>query len=493
MQGTSTPTVAIIGTGFAGLGMAIRLKQRGWPVTVFEKSDDVGGVWRDNTYPGAACDVPSHLYSYSFEPKPDWSHRYGSQPEIHDYLRHCARKHSLHENIRFGTTITAADFDESRGKWTLTAEDGSTFTADAVVSACGQLRIPSVPELPGRDRFAGRSFHTARWDHTQDLDGERVGVIGTGATAIQVVPAIVDKVKQLTLFQRTPPYLIPRTNSPYSTRAQRLLARFPVLQHLNRLRLFAQYESRVVGFAYLPALMRAYEARFRKRLRDQVPDPAKRSALQPDYRMGCKRILLSSEFYPALNRANLHLETDSVKEIVPEGVRTADGRTHELDVIVYATGFRAHDFVTPMRVTGRGGRKLDTEWQEGAQAHLGISVSGFPNFFLLYGPNTNLGHNSIVYMIERQIGYTLQALDVLHQRNLRYLDVLPEVQRDFDEHVQRRTRDTVFGSGCDSWYLTASGRNTNNWPSSVLEYRKLTRTIDPEQYERVPQQQGQGT
>jgi len=485
VQRTSTPRVAIIGAGFAGLGMAIRLRQRGWPVTVFERADDVGGVWRDNTYPGAACDVPSHLYSYSFAPEPRWSRRFGTQPEILAYLQRCAREHGVLEHVRFGTGIAAADFDESTGTWTLTTEEGAEFTADAVVSACGQLRVPAFPELPGLGRFAGASFHTARWDHSVDLAGKRVGVVGTGATAVQVVPAIVDEVGELALFQRTPPYLIPRSDEPYSARTKRLFERFPLLQRLNRLRLFLKHEARVIGFGYFPKVLRAYEAMFRRRLRKQVPDPATRSALDPDHRMGCKRILLSSDYYPAINRPNLKLVTDPAAEVLPEGVRTADGTTHELDVLIWATGFRSHDFLAPMRVTGRGGRNLDAQWRAGAEAHLGISVSGFPNFFLLYGPNTNLGHNSIIYMIEQQLRYVLDALDRLHRDGLRYLDVRPEVQRGFADHVQRRTEASIFGSGCDSWYLTADGKNTNNWPSSVLTYRKMTRAVDPEEYERV--------
>ena len=485
MQRKSAPTVAVIGAGFAGLGMAIRLKQRGYPVAVFEKAAELGGVWRDNTYPGAACDVPSHLYSYSFEPEPHWSRRFGTQPEILAYLQRCARKHGVREHIRFGTGIAAADFDESTGTWTLTTDGGATHTADVVVSACGQLRIPSLPNLPGQDEFTGPSFHTARWDHSVDLTGKRVGVIGTGATAIQVVPSIVDHVGELTLFQRSPPYLIPRSDEPYSARTRQVFERFPLLQRLNRLRQFLLFEARVVGFGYVPKLLRLYEAAFRRRLRKEVADPATRAALDPDYRMGCKRILLSSDYYPAIQRPNLKLVTDPADTVVADGVRTADGTTHELDALVYATGFRAHDFLTPMRVTGRGGRDLDEQWRNGAEAHLGISVSGFPNFFLLYGPNTNLGHNSIIYMIEQQLRYVLDAVDTLHRDQLRYLDVRPEVQRGFIEHVQRRTAASIFGTGCDSWYLTAEGRNTNNWPSSVLTYRKRTSGLDPREYERV--------
>ncbi|RCW44504.1 cation diffusion facilitator CzcD-associated flavoprotein CzcO [Halopolyspora algeriensis] len=485
MRSTTKPTVAIIGAGFAGIGMAIRLKQAGYPVTVFEREADLGGVWRDNTYPGAACDIPSHLYSFSFEPKPDWTRRYATQPEILDYLRHCVHKYGLGAHIRFGTGIATAEFDEQRGHWRLTTEGGETIEIDALVSACGQLRIPALPDLLGRDTFAGPAFHTARWDHRQDLTGKRVGVIGTGATAVQVVPALVDSVHELRLFQRTPPYLVPRPDRAYPAWQRRLFARFPLLQKLGRAKLFAQHEARVLGFGYAPRMLRVSEVLFRRRLRRQVPDPDRRAALTPDYRIGCKRVLVSSDFHPAMNRANLALVTDSVREIVPEGVRTDDGRVHELDVLVYATGFRTQDFLTPMRVLGRGGRDLDEEWRDGARAHLGITVPGFPNFFLLYGPNTNLGHNSIIYMIESQIAYVLDALQRLHTRRLRYLDVRVPALREFDEHVQRRLRNTVFSTGCDSWYIADNGRNANNWPSSVLAYRRLTRSLDPAEYEHA--------
>lgn len=485
MQRTGKPVIAVIGAGFAGIGMAIRLKQAGYPVTVFERAADLGGVWHANTYPGAACDVPSHLYSFSFEPNPNWTRRYATQPEILDYLRHCVRKYGLGAHIRFGCGIADAEFDSTSGRWRLTTEHGTNVDVDAVVSACGQLRVPALPEIAGQDSFTGASFHSARWDHEQDLTGKRVGVIGTGATAVQVVPSLVDSVGELRLFQRTPPYLVPRSDRPYPRWQRKLFARFPALQKLNRAKQFLQLEARVLGFSYAPTMMRYYEALFRRRLRKEIPAPQTRAALTPNYRMGCKRILVSDDYYPAIKRANLHLITETIDEVVPQGVRTADGQVHELDVLIYATGFRTQDFLTPMRVTGTGGRELDAVWRDGARAHLGITVPGFPNFFLLYGPNTNLGHNSIIYMLERQVHYVLEGLHHLHTRGLRYLDVRADAHQQFDEHLRERMRRTVFSAGCDSWYVTADGHSTNNWPSSVLAYRRLTRSLDPAEYEHV--------
>lgn len=494
MPTDTRPRIAIIGAGFGGICMAIQLEAAGiHSFTVFERENDLGGVWRDNTYPGAACDIPSHLYSLSFEPKPDWSRRFPAQAEIKDYLQHCVHKYAVAPHIRFGTGIDSATYDEDRSLWVLITEGGQGFEAEAVVSACGQLRIPAYPRLPGQESFTGTAFHSARWDHELDLAGKSVAVIGTGATAIQIVPAIVDSVRELKLFQRTPPYLVPRKDRPYPRWEQRLYRRLPPLQKMSRLATFLTFESRILAFGYAPRMMRAFEAGFRRDLRKHFADPDMIRALTPDYRMGCKRVLISSEYFTALKRANLELVTDDIERIAPGGIRTADGTVRDVDVIVYATGFRAGDFLTPMRVTGAGGREINDVWRGGARAHLGITVSGFPNFFLLYGPNTNLGHNSILYMVESQVAYVMDAIRHLQRPGVRSLDVRSSAQERWDAWVQHQLRHTVFDAGCDSWYINDAGRITNNWPSSVLEYRRLTRRLVASEYAVEKSGESRGT
>jgi len=478
--------VAIIGAGFGGLGMAVALKEHGQhSLVVVEKENDVGGCWRDNTYPGAACDVPSHLYSFSFEKKFDWSRRFAPQAEILDYLRHCADKYRLRQHIRFGTSVNGARFDETAGLWHLDTS-GGPVTARVLITASGQLNRPALPNLPGRDDFTGEAFHSARWNHEVDLIGKTVAVIGTGASAIQFVPEVAKQAKQVLLFQRSAPYVIPKPDRPYSATEQRLMARFPVLQQLDRARVYAQNESRVLGFTSLQGAMRFHEYRFKKHLEHCVPDAETRAKLIPDYPMGCKRILISNDYYQALTEHRIPVFTGGVRAITADGVEDADGRHHDADVIIYGTGFQATDFLAPMAISGRHGRDLNQAWQDGAEAYLGITVHGFPNLFMLYGPNTNLGHNSIIYMLESQIAYVVSALETLEREGHRFVDVRPDVQDDFNRALQARMRDTVWEQGCESWYKTASGKNTNNWPGFTFSYRQQTRHLDPKDYELHP-------
>ncbi|MGB1203400.1 MAG: flavin-containing monooxygenase, partial [Alloalcanivorax venustensis] len=437
------------------------------------------------TYPGAACDVPSHLYSFSFEKKFDWSRRFAPQAEILAYLRHCADKYRLHPHIRFGTSVNGARFDEATGLWHLDTSNGP-ITARALITATGQLNRPAWPNLPGRDRFAGETFHSARWDHDVDLTGKTVAVIGTGASAIQFVPEIAKQAKQVLLFQRSAPYVIPKPDRPYSATEQRLMARFPLLQKLDRARVYAQNEARVLGFTSLQGAMRFHEYLFKKHLRECVPDPDTRAKLTPDYPMGCKRILISNDYYQALTKYRIPVITGGVRAITADGVEDIDGEHHQADVIIYGTGFQATDFLAPMAITGRRGQDLNQAWRDGAEAYLGITVHGFPNLFMLYGPNTNLGHNSIIYMIESQIAYVVSALETLERDGHRFVDVRPGVQDDFNRRLQARMRDTVWDQGCESWYKTASGKNTNNWPGFTFSYRQRTRHLDPEDYELHP-------
>ncbi|MFB4314512.1 flavin-containing monooxygenase [Actinomadura sp. 21ATH] len=474
--------VVIIGSGFGGIGMAIRLRQHGYrDVVVLEKAGGLGGTWRDNTYPGAACDVPSHLYSFSFDRKTDWSRRFPPQNEILDYLRDTAREHGVLPWIRFGTEVTEARFDEDAGYWRLSTTRGE-LAARVVVSACGQLNRPVPPPIPGRGSFRGTAFHSARWDHGTDLAGKRVAVIGTGASAIQIIPEIAREARRLTVFQRSAPYVIDKPDRAYRSWEKALLRSVPGTWELSRARIYSLYESRALGFVKYPRLMELLSRRFRQQLEEQVPDPEMRRKLTPDYPMGCKRILISSDYYPALAEPHVELVTDPIEEIVPAGVRTRDGREFQADVLVYATGFATSGFLAPMKVTGRGGRDLNEAWRGGAEAHLGITVSGFPNLFLLYGPYTNLGHNSIIYMLESQFRYVLGCLRAMLEAGLDWIDVRPDVQDAFGREMQERLRGTVWASGCDSWYMNADGKVVNNWPGFTFAYRRATRRPDPRHF-----------
>ncbi|MBS1124160.1 MAG: FAD-dependent pyridine nucleotide-disulfide oxidoreductase [Deltaproteobacteria bacterium] len=474
--------VIIIGAGFGGLGMAIRLKQRGeHRFVILEQADDVGGCWRDNTYPGAACDVPSHLYSFSFEPSTGWSRAYAPQPEIHAYLRACARKYGLLSHIRFGTCVRGAAFDARAGQWIVDAEPHQ-LRARALVVACGQLSRPAMPRIAGIERFRGAQFHSARWNHDYALDGRRVAVIGTGASAIQFVPAIAPRVSKLSLFQRSPAHVIPKPDRAYSSWERALQRRLPALTVASRAWSYLRHESRAPAMA-VPTLMAGFEWLFRRHLERQIRDPELRKKLTPDYPIGCKRILISNDYYPTLTRDNVDVVTDAIREITEDGIVTEDGSARgaetPVDAIIYGTGFTANEFLAPMVIRGLHGT-LASAWQHGAEAHLGITVSGFPNMFLLYGPNTNLGHNSIIYMLESQIHYVMQCLEALHRA--RYLDVRADAQHAFNTNLQQQLAGSVWAGDCTSWYKTAEGKLTNNWPGFTFSYRRLTRTLDLDDY-----------
>ncbi len=471
------PSVIIIGSGFGGIGAAIRLRQQGVSeLTIFEKAGDVGGVWRDNVYPGAACDVPSHLYSYSFEPKPDWSRRYAEQPEIHAYLRHCVSKYGLLPHLQLNAEVVAAAFDDTKSLWRVTLASGQVHEAQVLVTATGQLNRPLMPQLPGLASFKGPQFHSARWDHSVPLAGQRVAVIGTGASAIQFVPRVAPEAAAVTLFQRSPPYVIPKGDRFYSDTARRLFAKLPFVQSLSRAREYLVHESRALGVVSYPALTALMKPGFRRMLSASVQDKALQAKLTPDYPVGCKRIMISNDYYAALARPNVAVVTEAIREVTADGVVTTDGTLHAADVLIYGTGFAALDFLAPMHITGLQGRELNASWRDGAEAYLGISVSGFPNLFMLYGPNTNLGHSSIVYMLESQIAYLGDAIRHL-VAGKKWLDVKAEVQGAFNARIQQRSKQTVWDAGCTSWYKTAAGKNTNNWPGYTFEYRRATRRL----------------
>ncbi|GAB1821821.1 flavin-containing monooxygenase [Herbidospora sp. RD11066] len=465
--------VAIIGAGFGGLCMAVKLAAKGIPFVVFEKGGGVGGTWRVNTYPGAGCDIPSHLYSYSFEPYCDWSRRYPEQPEILAYLEMIAAKHDIRP--RFGTEVTELAHD-STGWLVVTSQGVERF--DVVVTAVGQLDRPSIPDLPGAETFAGDAFHSARWG-TRDLSGKRVAVIGTGSSAAQLVPPVAETALQVDVYQRTPNWVLPKADGEFSPLARAVFRRVPGVHRAYREWLFAYLEATV-----FPAFVGGWSAGLIRRmalahLHRVIRDPGLRRKLTPGYAPGCRRIVLDSLFYPALNRPDVELITDPITRIVPEGVETPSG-VRRADAIVYATGFHSTEFLLPMTVTGTGGRDLHDQWRAGAEAYLGLAAPGFPNLFFLYGPNTNLGHNSIVHMLEAQVGYVMGCLDLIAARG--QMEVTEGALNTYTTALNRALAATVWNGGCRSWYKTETGRITNNWPRNARDYRRVTRNPRPGAY-----------
>lgn len=479
----------IIGAGFSGIGMGIRLRQRGdEDFVIYEKEAGVGGTWRVNQYPGCACDIPSRLYSFSFELNPGWSRRFSAQPEIRDYLEACTRKHGLLPHIRFNTTVSQLRWIEARGLWAVTDESGRTVFAQVVVAGTGALSTPVRPEIPGLESFAGELFHSQHWAPSAGLQGRRVGVVGTGASAVQFIPRIQPQVAALRVFQRTPAWILPKPDRAVGAFEQRLLKAFPRVHRLLRGAIFALLETRVFGFVLNPRLMLLHKLMALNLLRRQVPDAALRRQLTPRYRIGCKRILMANDYYPALQQENVELVTSGIREVNARGLVTDDGREHALDVLILATGFSASAPFPPGMIFGSGGQDIVEAWQDGPQAYKGTTVSGFPNLFLLMGPNTGLGHNSIVYIIESQIDYVLGALDVLHERALQSLEVRKQVQARFNERLQSRQAGAVWAVGqCRSWYRhPRSGRNVVIWPGFSWAFRRQTRHFDVEAYHLDP-------
>ncbi|MFW1838057.1 flavin-containing monooxygenase [Acinetobacter gyllenbergii] len=478
--------IAIIGTGFGGLGLAIQLKLAGFEqFTLFEKANDVGGVWRDNTYPGAACDVPSHLYSFSFEQELGWKNRYGSSQEIHQYLKHCTDKYQLYPHIQFNTEIVSADFEATQGVWHIQTRTGEKFEAEFLIAAVGQLNRPAYPKIKGLDRFKGKSFHSARWDHDYDLNNKRVAVIGTGASAIQFVPEIAKQVAHLDIYQRSAPYVIPKPDRIYSKLERKVFQKLPILQSLDRVFQYSYNEIRLKSFTATLNETPLAEYIFQRHIREEIKDPHFRHRLMPDYPIGCKRILISNHWYRSLVRPNVEVINTAIQQVTETGIIDKDGKAREVDAIIYGTGFAATEFMAPMQITGLNGKTLKQQWGDGAEAYLGLTVSSFPNFFMLYGPNTNLGHNSIVYMIESQVNYILDAIQVHIQNNLCFADIKTEIQTQFNQEIQERMKSTMWSQGCTSWYQTATGKNTNNWPGFTLEYRQRTRRFDLENYTQI--------
>lgn len=482
--------IIIIGSGFSGLCMAIALKREGLhDFVILERADDLGGTWRNNHYPGCACDVESHLYSYSFEPNPDWSRQFAPQQEIWDYLHRCAQKYDLLAHLRLSANVVACRFDEQSTRWQVQTEDGRQFSAPVLVSATGALCNPEIPPIPGVERFDGEAFHSATWRHDVDLRGKRVAVIGSGASAIQFVPRIVEQVAKLVYFQRTAPWVLPKPDWRRSGWSKALARHVPIFQKLQRWLIYWLLELRVLGFVVAPRLMKAVEWLGKRHIARQVADPAKRAALTPTFSAGCKRVLMSNDYYTAVAQPHVHIVTEAIERIVPGGVVTRDGREHPVDVLIWGTGFKVQDPVQRGAYTGLGGVDLADAWKAvgGPEAFLGINIAGFPNLFMLMGPNTGLGHSSMIFMIESQVRYTMDAILKMRQRGLALIDVEPEVQQRFVAAVQQRLKRTIWGSGCMSWYLNRSGKSTVLWPGSTFRYRQLTRRFDIEHYRRKAQ------
>ena len=482
--------VLIIGAGFSGLCMAIKLREAGMnSFLILEKSDDIGGTWYDNRYPGCACDIPSHLYSFSFEASPDWTRMYPGQQEIQDYLKRCIARHELNAKIRLNTRFQEAVWDESAGVWHATTADGMRIQARVLVSGMGALHVPHYPELKGLEHFKGPAFHSSAWDYGVDLAGRNVGVVGTGASAIQFVPQIAPHVGKLYLFQRTPPWIVPRMDFAITDKWRRRFRYIPFLRWAFRQFIFWRQEFRVLGFLGHERIRRAAEAIALRHLAGTIKDPKKRAALTPNYQLGCKRVLVSDDYYPALNRDNVELVTEKIAEVCEHSIVTGDGVERPIDVLIYGTGFRATEPLIGCRVVGRKGVEIHDAWEKRMSAYLGVTVTGFPNFFILLGPNTGLGHNSVVLMIEAQVRYAMECLKLMNRQNQRVMEVRPEIQERFVEDIYRRMKNTVWQSGgCRSWYQDQkTGEITTLWPGSVIAYLRRTRSVTPSDYElRTP-------
>ncbi len=460
--------VLIVGAGFSGLGMAIKLLEAGTTsFLIIEKADDIGGTWYANQYPGCACDIPSHLYSFSFDRNPEWSRMYAGREEIQDYLKACVRRYGLEPYIRVNTAMQQALWDESAALWRVTAANGSTLTARVLVSAVGALHVPAFPQIKGLEKFSGPAFHSTEWDSSVQLDGKRIAVIGTGASAIQFVPEIAAKAEKLFVFQRTPPWILPKSDFAIPDRWRNRLRRVPPLGWLFRRALFWLYELRVYGFMGNLWLRKRGETMAREHLQAQVPDPKLRAVLTPSYEFGCKRVLISNDFYPAIQRLNVELVTDAISEVREHSIVTADGKEREVASIV-----------------GRNGLDIHQAWKERISAYLGVTVAGFPNFFILLGPNTGLGHNSVVLMIEAQVRYVMESLQLMRRRGSKVMEVKPDTQKLFVDELRQRLQGTVWqAGGCKSWYKDAAGENPTIWPGSVIAYQRRTRAVLAQDYD----------
>jgi cation diffusion facilitator CzcD-associated flavoprotein CzcO len=475
-------SVAIVGAGFGGIGAAALLRHAGHEhVTVFERGERVGGVWHHNTYPGAACDIPSHLYEFSFAPNPRWSRRFAPQAEIQAYVEDVADRFGVTPHVRTGVEVTGAEWDERLSRWRLQTSAGE-HEADVLVTACGQLAVPSVPAIPGLDTFAGPSFHTARWRHDVDLTGARVALIGTGCSAIQAGPAIADRVAQLDIYQRSPGWTFPKMDFEYGPRARRLFERHPLVQRMDRASVFAFMELGAAAMTSRPWLLAPFRRVARGQIERAISDPELRRRVTPGDEVGCKRIMLTDDWYPTLTRPDVELIAERIEAITPTGLRTVDGRERPADVIVLATGFHSHGFVAPMEIRGREGALLSEAWKPTPRAYLGMSVPRFPNMFMLYGPNTNGGTGSVIYTLEAGAQHVIAAIDAVASSRARTVEVRRSAAERFDAELREALRDTVWHTGCTNWYVDEDGNDPSQWPWLWSQYRRRVARFDPGAY-----------
>ncbi len=482
----STLDAVVIGSGFAGLCMGIRLKQAGIDnFIICEKESRVGGTWRDNHYPGSACDVPSFLYSYSFEQKKDWSFRYAEQAEILEYLEHCASKYGLYAHIKFKTEIAQAVFQETDGQWQVITSQGQIFYTKFLVSACGQLHHPSIPAIEGLNQFAGTQFHSARWDHQCDLQGKTVAVVGNAASAVQFVPPVAEKAAKTYIFQRSPQWVATKGNNNFSSVEQWLNHHFPWAPALRRFWIYWTLEMRFRVFLQGTLSGKLFQQRLTQKILSRLKKVNLDDSLLPEYTVGCKRILLSNDYYEVLARPTVEVISHGIAKVTPKEIITADGKQYPVDVIIFGTGFKSNAFLHPIQLEGVAGKMLSQAWKMGPEAYFGMMVSGFPNFFLLFGPNTGLGHSSIVYMIEKQVDYIVQLLQLIKQKNLKYLDVKSEVMANHNAKLQEDMQRLVWSSSCQSWYKNESGKVINNWPDFTWKYARQVKRIRLEDFNLV--------
>lgn len=474
---TRTLRIAIIGSGFSGLCLGIRLKKAGNnDFIIFEKAAGVGGTWRDNSYPGAACDVPSVSYCFSFEQKTDWSRKWSPQAEILEYMKHCARKYDLLPHIRLNCEVIAAEFAADEGVWHIHTTRGEHHKAEILVSAVGQLNLPNLPSIPGLESFAGESFHSARWNHDYELAGKDVAVIGNAASAIQFIPEIAPRVRHLSIFQRSANWMMPRKDRAYSTAEKARLRRVPLLARLYRWSIWLRFELTFFPIMrHMRFLSRRLEKLALRNMRAQIADPRLQQVLIPSYPVGARRMLISDDYYASLARPNVQVVTAGIDHVQRDGIVTKDGALHQVDAIILATGFQSTAFLSPMRIRGVHGQLLDHTWRNGVYAYLGLTVPGFPNFFMMYGPNTNLGHNSIIFMIECQARYIMDCLRQMRAGSLKYIDLRSDVADAFNAQLQEKLAGSVWAETDHSWYKTADGKITNNWSGPTITYWWKTR------------------
>lgn len=485
-------TVVIVGAGFAGIGMGIQLKKMGiHDFVIIEAEDGPGGTWRVNTYPGAACDVQSHLYSFSFEPYPKWSRMFGLQDEILRYQEHCCEKYELYPHCIFDTKVNYARYDENNGTWNVKTDQGHEFETQFLISGTGGLSIPSYPDIKGLDTFGGDKFHSARWNHKVDLKGKRVAVIGSGASAIQIVPAIADEVAHLDYYQRTPSWVLPKPDREITEIEQNIFSKFPFVQQMYRSAIYGMMESRALGFVVSPKIMTVAKLMGIQHVKKYIKDPELQKKMIPDYEMGCKRILMSNDYYQAVARDYVDVVCESISKVDEKGIYTADGQYRKVDVIVFCTGFYASEDILQYDVIGKAGKKLNDEWSDGPEGYLGTTISGFPNMFTIVGPNTGLGHNSMIFMIESQVRYISEAIEYMRKNKVQTIDVKLDVQKVYNEKLQSRLQNTIWKSGCKSWYMTKSGKNTTLWPGFTFEYRARTYFFQPKDYEVIKRSETQ--